>query len=108
MSGVAVVKTSAYGNLTLLRDHVDDFHVTTQEYVDVKEALIAMTKERDHWKVNHDNQVKRARVLIERGDLPIDRILCYDRILEWQRDEARLVGSRVRFQCFVRSTRVVT
>ena len=90
MPSITAVKASPYGNVTLLKDHVDDFVATTQEYVDLKEALIDMTRDRDHWKANHDNQVKRARVLIERGDLPIERILCYQQILEWQRDGCRL------------------
>lgn len=34
-------------------------------------------KERDHWKANHENQVKRARILMERPDMPIERVNAY-------------------------------
>jgi hypothetical protein len=30
-----------------------------------------------HWKANHDAQVARARVLIERTDLPLERVAAY-------------------------------
>jgi hypothetical protein len=35
-------------------------------------------KERDHWKANHDAQVSRARFLIERGDIPLERVRAYE------------------------------
>lgn len=31
-----------------------------------------------HWKANHDNQVTRARFLIERGDIPVERVRAYE------------------------------
>ncbi len=37
-----------------------------------------LMKERDHWKANHDNQVSRARVLMDRPDLPIERVETYN------------------------------
>jgi hypothetical protein len=37
-----------------------------------------VSKERDHWKANHDAQVSRARFLIERGDIPIERVRAYE------------------------------
>ncbi len=37
-------------------------------------------KERDHWKANHDNLASRARFLIERGDLPIERVRAYEEL----------------------------
>lgn len=40
--------------------------------------------ERDHWKANHDNQVRRARILIERDDLPIERVKAYDHMCKMQ------------------------
>jgi hypothetical protein len=32
---------------------------------------------RDQWKANHDSQVSRARFLIERGDIPVERVRAY-------------------------------
>lgn len=38
----------------------------------------ALRADRDHWKANHDNQVSRARFLIERGDIPVERVRAYE------------------------------
>lgn len=42
----------------------------------VDHASDAIT-ERNHWQSNHDNQVSRARFLIERGDIPVERVRAY-------------------------------
>ncbi|HEX7906787.1 MAG TPA: hypothetical protein VF534_01660 [Paraburkholderia sp.] len=34
-------------------------------------------RERDHWRANHEHQVSRARFLIERGDIPLERVRAY-------------------------------
>lgn len=33
--------------------------------------------ERDHWKANHDHQVSAARFLVERGDIPLERVRAF-------------------------------
>lgn len=43
-----------------------------------------------HWKANHDNRVEAARVLIERNDLPFDRVPAYKHYLHLQEDVAAL------------------
>lgn len=46
---------------------------------DVYEAQIkTLTAERDHWKANHDAQVERARILIDKVDLPLERVKAYE------------------------------
>ncbi|SAL01544.1 hypothetical protein AWB80_08149 [Caballeronia pedi] len=37
--------------------------------------------ERDHWKANHDQRVSAARFLIERGDIPAERVSMYHELL---------------------------
>lgn len=37
-----------------------------------------MQAERDHWKANHAHQVSAARFLIERGDIPLERVRAYE------------------------------
>jgi hypothetical protein len=37
-----------------------------------------------HWKANHTNQVARARILLERPDMPIERVNAYKLIGELQ------------------------
>ncbi|MDP2255451.1 MAG: hypothetical protein Q8K05_05225, partial [Polaromonas sp.] len=56
-----------------------------------KEAEIAaLTAERDHWRANHDAQVRRARLLIERQDIPVERVKAYEQVtaLTAERDAA--------------------
>ena len=43
-----------------------------------------------HWKANHDAQVSRARVLIERDDLPLERVRAYQYMLELDEESKRL------------------
>lgn len=44
-----------------------------------------------HWKKNHDNRVAAARFLIERTDVPLDRITAYTKQVE-------LISKLKRFQ----------
>lgn len=46
--------------------------------------IAKLTKERDHWKANHANMVKRSRVLIERTDMPLERVKAFEQIGELQ------------------------
>lgn len=53
-----------------------------------------------HWKANHDEQVKRSRLLMERPDLPVDRIPAYNEMKRLQEENAelraRIVGYEIR------------
>jgi hypothetical protein len=42
------------------------------------EEVERLTADRDHWQANHDNQVSRARFLIERSDIPVERVRAYE------------------------------
>lgn len=53
-------------------------------------AVEAPAKERDHWKANHENQVKRARILMERPDMPIERVNAYKHYSEMMANEQAL------------------
>ncbi len=46
----------------------------------------AAEKQVHHWQANHADQVERARILIERPDLPIERVKAYEQIGKLQRD----------------------
>ncbi len=50
-----------------------------------------LTKELKHWQSNHATEVRRARILKERPDLPIDRIQAYE---AWGEDLAELAVLR--------------
>ncbi|EKD22642.1 MAG: hypothetical protein ACD_84C00026G0002 [uncultured bacterium] len=60
----------------------------------IKEVAL-LTKDRDHWKSNHDNQVQRARILIERTDTPLERTNAYAQIGELL-TEKELLKARVK------------
>jgi len=54
------------------------------------EAEVAAIKaEVAHWKSNHATEVRRARILKERTDMPIDRVAAYEK---WKEDQNLLSG----------------
>lgn len=42
----------------------------------------ALTAEANHWRANHRTEVRRARVLKERPDLPFERVAAYQHYLQ--------------------------
>jgi hypothetical protein len=50
---------------------------------DVFYELSRARAEAQHWKSNHDAQVQRARFLIERGDIPIERVRAYETMTQY-------------------------
>lgn len=52
---------------------------TTTSVSDASECqdCVALHREVTHWKKNHDNRVAAARFLIERTDLPVERVHAY-------------------------------
>ncbi len=61
-------------------------------------AIESMQAEVDHWKANHDNQVAKAALLMQRHDLPVDRIPAYkelerlQKIVESMKVDAEPIG----------------
>ena len=56
---------------------------------DQHDTIVELRREVAHWKANHDHQVERARILMERPDLPIERVEAYKK---WQECEAELAA----------------
>lgn len=54
------------------------------------ERLAPFEKHAETWKVNHDNQVARARILTERPDMPVERVKAYNRMYELENENKRL------------------
>ncbi|MGR2681606.1 hypothetical protein [Chromobacterium haemolyticum] len=52
-------------------------------------AKLEQEQEHDHWKAKHDNQVQRARILLERPDMPLERVKAYERYAALEQDAAR-------------------
>jgi hypothetical protein len=44
----------------------------------------------NHWRANHDNQVKRARILMDRPDLPLERVRAYELVVALTEEVAEL------------------
>jgi len=51
--------------------------MNTTTMTEMHHQLAAVTKDRDHWKANHDNRVRAAKLLTERTDMPLERIGAY-------------------------------
>jgi uncharacterized coiled-coil DUF342 family protein len=52
---------------------IDTYQVRQPE-IDALNAEVA------HWKANHDNMVNRSRVLIDRPDLPLERVKAFEQL----------------------------
>lgn len=61
------------------------FSLSTAHY-----EVMALKKERDHWKANHDNRVAAARLLHYRLDLPLERVKAYEKYVELQEKLAEM------------------
>lgn len=54
-------------------------------------TLRDLEREVTHWKANHATEVRRARILKERTDMPMERVAAYE---QWGSDTAELRGLR--------------
>jgi chromosome segregation ATPase len=61
-----------------------------QETEELKLRLMGLEADCNHWKANHDNRVLAARMLIERDDLPLERINAYKDYIALQSREKQL------------------
>lgn len=59
-----------------------------REVYDLTAQLADKAREAKHWKANHDCRVAAARFLIERKDLPLERVTTWDRFLKLSADLA--------------------
>ena len=58
-------------------------------------ALIELlVKERDHWKANHAEAIKRQKILLDRPDLPIERVRAYEEMVRLQETIKELLKSK--------------
>ncbi len=70
-----------YGTIGELSTRVAQLLEETDQ---LRQSISELERERDHWKANHDNQVERARVLIDRPDMPLERVQAYKFLTEAQ------------------------
>lgn len=62
----------------------------TAAYGDALALAKRLERECAHWKANHDAQVERARILVERTDMPLERVQAYKQIGAMQAELDRL------------------
>lgn len=55
-----------------------------------QDQIAALTADRDHWKANHGDIVKRKALLEQRPDLPVDRLPAYREMKRLQAENATL------------------
>lgn len=67
-------------------DMVDSLEL---EVFTLREQVEKLTKERDEWKNNHATEVRRARILKERTDMPVERVQAYE---QWGKDQEQLAA----------------
>jgi hypothetical protein len=58
------------------------------------EQIMILEAKAKHWKSNHADQVERARILIERPDMPLERVNAYSLVCEVQEDAKRFAACR--------------
>jgi FtsZ-binding cell division protein ZapB len=71
-----------------------DFYRVIGEQNDKIDALNA---EVQHWKANHDNMVNRSRVLIDRPDLPLERVKAFKQLETLKAENEKLRKAAVKF-----------
>ena len=65
---------------------------------DHNEIVAKLKAEVNHWKANHDNQVAKARLLMDRPDLPVERTQAYKAFEAMQADNAALKAENERLK----------
>lgn len=79
-------KTPAKGYSPCPGCEVERLQAQARHEADCAEAYKA---EAAHWKNNHETEVRRARALKERTDMPLERVEAYEKWGEDMRDAAR-------------------
>ena len=55
--------------------------------IGLRQRVAELEKEVAQWKNHHETEVRRARILKERNDMPIERVQAYE---QWGKDQARI------------------
>ncbi len=79
------------GKLPSSRPHYvccDECGAAGPEVAPYAEAIHAWNKRpvENHWRSNHKSVVKKSRILIERLDMPIDRVQAFQHMVEMDRE----------------------
>ena len=63
----------------------------SEELAAEREKVKALEREVAHWKNNHETEVRRARALKERTDMPLERVQAYEK---WGKDMEQLAAAQ--------------
>ena len=69
------------------------------KYKALVDKLKQLEAERDHWKANHDTRVEAARLLIERPDMPLERVKAYQQHLAITAQNAAMREALYKLAC---------
>ena len=75
-----------YGNAPTL------YSEAAAEITNLRQRAQELEREAAQWKNNHETEVRRARVLKERTDMPLERVQAYEK---WGEDQARIASLEV-------------
>jgi hypothetical protein len=87
------VEVNAYSN-NAVRKEDGRFYMARE----VDAEIDALKTEVAHWKANHDNMVSRSRVLIDRTELPLERVKAFEQIEQLQSENAALKAENERLR----------
>ena len=76
---------------------INPIHAFVRES-DALAVIAELEAEAKHWKSNHDNVVAKLRILTQREDLPADRLPAYQRIIDLEEENARLIKDKERLE----------
>lgn len=71
--------------------HVDTLAAALAEAQALQDENTRLKAEVARWKNHHETEVRRARILKERTDMPIERVKAYE---QWGKDQAELAEWR--------------
>lgn len=86
--------TDAEENEALQTELIAVYEQLEQVKKEAERQAVIMETMVNHWKANHANQVERARILIERPDMPLERVNAYNLVCSVQDDYRRFAACR--------------
>lgn len=84
--GVVVKLMDCSDGIGALLDKIERLETQWEDLSEVSKKAVALA---EHWKANHDHQVSRARFLIERGDIPLERVRAYEEMEALRTESSR-------------------
>lgn len=88
--GAAMVGFEPGAFVTMIGNHAAGVQHALEHAQGLQVQLVEAQQQVQHWRANHDAQVRRAQVLFQRPDLPFERIQAYNDFKLLQEEVERL------------------